>query len=264
MESSRSKSRPLRAILSICIAAAVATTILSSGRTATTGQDALVGRSAPHVTVAALPGVDLRRVTEHPGVTAASGPFSTVTTGARHGNRESDLTLESRPSRTTVVARPLLATGAWARAGSIVLGEAAARALGVRSGDRITVSAVHGPASLRVAGIARATRSHTSLGYVTPRTLGRLVPNERTYGSTLYVRIADPGNSKQYADWVRHSYPAQQITVEERHRLEASTGVSPSLAWIGALAVVLCAAALLIRLRRPRHGSPGTRVASHA
>lgn len=218
------------------------------------------------MTITALPGVDLRPVTEHPGVTAASGPFSTVTTGASHGNRESDLTLESRPSRTTVVAQPLLATGAWARAGSIVLGEAAARALGVRSGDRIIVSALHGPASLRVAGIARTTSgSHTSLGYVTPRTLGRLVPNERTYGSALYVRTADPGSSKQYAEWVRHSYPAQQITVQERHRLEASTGVSPSLAWIGALAVVLGAAALLIRLRRPRqHGSPGPRVASHA
>lgn len=253
MESTRNKSWALRGILAACIAAALMATIPTSARAAGT------------VKVAALPGVDLGPVTQHPGVTAASGPFSTVTTGARHANRESDLTLEARPSGTSVVAQPQLATGTWARGGSIVLGETAAKALGVRPGDRITVSAFDGPASLLVAGTARATGgSHTSLGYVTPRTLAQLVPNKRVYGSTLYVRIEDPGSSKQYANWVTHSYPAQQITVEERHRLEPSTGFSPSIAWVGVLAVMLCAAALLIRMWRTGHGSRGTGIASHA
>jgi len=153
----------------------------------------------------------------------------------------------------------------WARGGSLVLERETASALGVKPGDRITVSALHGPASLRVAGTTVAPgASRPPLGYVTPQTLARLVPNARTYGSTLYLRVREPGKTAGYAAWVKRTYPGPQVSVASRHAAERSAATSPILLGIAALAVVLAGATLLRRAGRPRHGSPGTGVPSHA
>ena len=259
MASSTHSSWALRAILIGGIAAVVSLIALSPGETRTPSAD------SAHVIVSALPGVELRPVMDHPEVTAASGPFPTVTTGARHGRRESDLRLEAHPSPASAVERPPLASGTWARGGSLVLEQETASALGVKPGDRITVSALHGPASLRVAGTTIcAGGSRPPLGYVTPETLARLVPNARTYGSTLYLRVRDPGKTAGYAAWVKRTYPGPQVSVVSRHAAERSAGTSPSLLGIGALAVVLAGATLLLRAGRPGHGSPGSGVPSHA
>jgi hypothetical protein len=163
------------------------------------------------------------------------------------------------------VERPLLASGTWARGGSLVLERETASALGVKPGDRITVSALHGPASLRVAGTTVAPgASRPPLGYVTPQTLARLLPNARTYGSTLYLRVRDPGKASGFAAGVRQTYPGPQVSVVSWHAAEPSAGTSASLLGIGALAIVLAGATLLLRAGRPGHGSPGTGVPSHA
>jgi hypothetical protein len=257
--SSRKTNWVLRGVLVGGLAAAVSLIALSPADTRTPSRD------GADVVVSALPGVELRHVMNHPEVTAASGPFPTVTTGARNGRRETDLRLEAHPSPASVVDRPVLASGTWARGGSLVLEQEAAGALGVKPGDRITVSALHGPASLRVAGITTgAGASDTPAGYVTPRTLARLVPNARTYGSTLYLRLRDGASSTRFARWVDRVYPGPQVSVSRRPGAARSAGWSPGLLGIALLAVVLACAALVLRAGRPGHGSPGTGVPSHA
>jgi hypothetical protein len=217
----RQITRPARRgiVLACVVVASAATAVIpsSAGRTRQTAPRAFKVTNGPHLTVSALPGVDLGPVMRLPGVSAASGPFPTLETGARHGRIAADLRLEMRPARQSVVGRPLLVSGTWAGSGSIVLERGFARRLRARAGSRITVSSTRGAAPLEVAGVAVATSGslaagRTGLGYVTRRTLSRLAPNERTYGSTLYLRVADPSRSERYLDWIRRSYPAPQVT----------------------------------------------------
>jgi hypothetical protein len=223
-----SRSRTRRAtlqrtkwVLAFVVVAAAATAVIASsvGRARQTVSRALEVTNGPHLTVSALPGVNLDPVTRLPGVNAASGPFPTLETGARHGRAVADLRLEMRPTRQSVVGRPLLLSGTWAGSGSIVLERGFARTLRARPGSRITVSSTSGPAPLKVAGVAVATSGSLAagrkgLGYVTRRTLSRLAPNDRTYGSTLYLRVDDPSRSELYLDWIRRSYPAPQVTAQ--------------------------------------------------
>jgi hypothetical protein len=246
----------------VVVAAAAAAVALSNAvRTRSTVPRAFEVTNGPHLTVSALPGVDLAPVMRLPGISAASGPFPTLETGARHGRAEGDLRLEMRPTRQSAVDQPLLLSGTWAGSGSIVLERRFARTLRARPGSRITVSSARGPAPLEVAGLAVTTSGSLSggragLGYVTRQTLARLAPNDRTPGSMLYLRVADPSRSELYLDWIRRSYPPSQVTAEDWHRLEVSHGTSLSLAWPGALAAMLAAAALLSRLGRPVTVSP--------
>jgi putative ABC transport system permease protein len=245
--------------IGVAAISAAAVAVSSAGGGAGTPHD-FEATNGAHVTVSALPGVDLRPVTRLPGISASSGPFPTVTTGVRHGGRQADLMLEVRPTRETAVDRPLLASGTWARSGAVVLERGIARELQARPGDRIKVSSARGAASLRVAGTAVTTSESQAIGYVTARTLARVAPNARTYGAALYLRVAEPARSSRYVDWIRRSYPEPQATVADWHRLETRAGASPSL--ISAALVAALAAAALLSLarfpRRPHHGPSRT------
>lgn len=258
------------AAMSGLVVAATAAITLGATATGSTVPRAFEATNAPHVTVSALPGVDLAPLARLPGLSASSGPYPDVVTGASLGAREADVTLEARGPRTSVVDRPLLASGTWTRPGMMVLEQGLAQALRARAGSRVAISTAHGPARLRVAGIAVSTSraqldGRAGIAYVTRRTLAGIAPNGRTLGSTLYLRLSNPGSSRAYAAWLRQRYPGPQVTVDDWQRLETPAAAGPSLAQLAALALLLAAVTVAIRRRkagtRPRMR---TRVARRA
>lgn len=209
--------REITKILVLAVLVATAAVVLNVVRPSGAAQFDFEVRNPAHLTVSALPGVDLSPITSLPGISAASGPFPTLVTGARHGRAEADVALEARPVRDSVVSRPIIVSGKERAGPSILLEQPLARALDVRPGNHIIVSSAQGPISLLVAGTAAPRRpwdgERPGLGYVTPQTLARLAPNTHTRGSALYLRIADPARSKRYVDWIKQAYPSHQVSV---------------------------------------------------
>jgi hypothetical protein len=174
--------------------------------------------NGPHVVVTALPGVDLAPLAELPGLTAASGPFPGVDTSIRFAGREVGARLEGRPSAKSAVDQPLLVSGRWERPGTVVLERSTARALGVPVGGRVMVATTRGRTSITVSGVAetaaaaRLPGAGRGLGYVQPGTLAGVGP-KATFGSTMLLRLADPGRTGTYVEWVRRRFPGGQVAV---------------------------------------------------
>jgi putative ABC transport system permease protein len=180
--------------------------------------------AGPHVAVSALPGVELGPLTQLPGLSAASGPFKGLDTSIAYRGREAGIHLEGRPSGLSAVDRPLLVAGAWARGRGVVVERGFAQRMGLRPGDRVRVRTTAGSASLTVAGVAVTTAprrnrlSPAAVGYVRPALLPSIVPNRRTYGSTVMLRLADPKRTGEFARWIESRYPGAQVSVEKPAR----------------------------------------------
>jgi hypothetical protein len=235
--------REIATILALAALVATAAVVLNVDRPSGVAQGDFEVRNQAHLTVSALPGVDLAPITSLPGISAASGPFPTFVTGARHGHTEADVALEGRSGGQSVVNRAVIVSGKNPAGPSVVLEQDLARALDVQAGGHITVSSAHGPTSLLVAGTAARREpwagGRPGLGYVTPQTLTRLAPNAHTHGSALYLRVADPARSKRYVDWIRQTYPPHQVSVHDTRRIEKPGGFTPGLTSIGGLAASL-------------------------
>jgi len=81
-----------------------------------------------------------RRLTTMPEVTAYAGPFFAFSTTIRVRGHEVRSAIEGRDVAPAAVDQPLVTSGTWLRPGGAVIERGFAQALGVRVGDRITVS----------------------------------------------------------------------------------------------------------------------------
>jgi putative ABC transport system permease protein len=175
--------------------------------------------TAPHIQLSVLPGVDPGALAALPGVRASSGPFRGVGTSLSHEGAAAGVWLEGRPARPSLVDPPRLTAGTWIRPGTVVVERGLARRLHLRPGDRTSVKTTVGTLSLRVAGVAatsartRSPLSPSGLAWVLPRDLRRVVPDESTYGATMFVRLADPAAAGTYARRIRSHYAGTQAYV---------------------------------------------------
>jgi putative ABC transport system permease protein len=89
------------------------------------------------------------------GVVAAAGPFQTdmLPRGLSFRGIRITVEVEGRPEAPAAVDRPAVISGQWVRPGGVVIEQSFAQALGVRPGDRITLSGQ----AFTVAGLAVST-----------------------------------------------------------------------------------------------------------
>jgi putative ABC transport system permease protein len=254
------RRRPALLCAAVLAGAAAAAIVAAAAAPGSSVPHAFEATSGSHVTVSALPGRDLAPLTRLPGLAASSGPYPSFVTGASLGRRTADVTLEARGPHGSAVERPLVVSGTWVRPGAVVLDQGLARALGAGAGDDVSFPARRGPARLRVAGVAISTSragldGRTGIAWVTRPTLARIAPSPRVLGSTLYLRLSQPGRSGAYAAWLRRRYPGPQVTVDDWQRLESASGAGPALIRIAALLGLAAIAAAAGRGRagtRPR------------
>jgi putative ABC transport system permease protein len=166
------RRRPAEAVLML-LAITAATTMLTLGlilhgvtsqpyqqtRAATNGPDVVAYLSGPTgpgeapITGQRLQSLVQAHVTElvrAPGVTGHSGPFPLVGALVQAHGHTAGAEAEGRQGSPAAVDQPKLTQGSWVRPGGVVLERTFAEALGVRTGDRITLNG----RPFRVAGIA--------------------------------------------------------------------------------------------------------------
>jgi len=85
-----------------------------------------------------------------PGVTGHSGPYPVTWAALRAHGITATAEVEGRDEAAAPLDQPKLTEGTWVRPGEVVVERSFADALGVRSGDRITLSG----RTFRVAGVA--------------------------------------------------------------------------------------------------------------
>jgi hypothetical protein len=196
----------------------LAADLRGSHKTAT--QRLLDATNGPDIQLSALPGVDLRLLTDLPGLSASSGPFPDLDTSLHYRGRDVGIRLEGRPESSTLVDHPLLSAGRWVRPGTIVLEQRLAKRLHVVPGDRVRITKATGTLPLIVSGTAATIArerypsfSH-GLGYVLPETLAKVVPNKATYGSTLLMRLS-PEASDALVEQIKTRFPSPQVVVRD-------------------------------------------------
>src|SRR5579859_1876197 len=137
------------------LAITVATTVLALGlalsgvtsqpyqqtRAATKGPDVVASLTTPGQAAALI---------HARGVTAASGPYPVTYALLRVNGRVAGAEAEGRGEAPAAVDQPELTAGRWVRPGGVVIERAFAEALGVSTGDRLTLNGQ----SFTVAGIA--------------------------------------------------------------------------------------------------------------
>jgi putative ABC transport system permease protein len=163
--------------------------------------------------VAFSSGHDLRPLIRAPGVTAAAGPFPAALTSLRHQGKRYGVLLQARPQTPTQIERPLMSDGTWLGQGAIVLERSYARALGVRTGESVTVAGASRPVELVVAGTALTTtqqrypESQPGLGWVLPATLAEVQPDHGRRSAALFLRLEDRAAAPAFAERARVDYP---------------------------------------------------------
>ncbi|MFF5292755.1 FtsX-like permease family protein [Paractinoplanes globisporus] len=224
------RRRPVEAILALLVMAA-ATTTLAIGlalhgvtdhpyeqtRSQTAGPDAVAGflseGGAPPTTA------DVDAVTRLPGVTAHGAPMPLAHTTLSMAGRTATVQALGRAPDGDPVDRPLLTSGSWIGAGSVVLERAFADAIGARVGDQVSL----GGQSFRVGGtaVSAALPAYPSslchllcfagvapgphafdlgLVWLTPADLAKV--HDRTTPAVVYLidlRLSDPSSAPAFA-----------------------------------------------------------------
>ena len=93
---------------------------------------------------------EVRTLTRAPGVTGYSGPYPVASALLKVHGLTAGVEAEGRAQAAASIEQPKVITGTWVSSGGIVLERTFAEALGVRVGDRVTVSGRF----FRVVGIA--------------------------------------------------------------------------------------------------------------
>jgi putative ABC transport system permease protein len=239
------RRRPAEAAL-LLVAIAAATTTLTLGlvlrgvtdkpyattREATNGPDAVaVVFPSSDRPGARVDDAQVRALTNAPGVVAHSGPYPLVAAVLEANGRRVVAQTEGRDPAAAAVDQPKAIKGGWVRDGAVVLEAAFANALGVSTGDRVTLKPLAvkpmregrpsvqttGPGrSFEVVGVAVSATAppypepaclanvcmgdaNTGLAWLT-RADARSVASED--GSTPYVvnlKLHDPGAARAFA-----------------------------------------------------------------
>jgi len=170
--------------------------------------------------------VDFTSIVQSEGVAETAGPYPIVR----------DMALVQDPVKTNLwlvgvaadppqVNRPLLTAGGWLAAGrddQIVLDATFARELDIAVGQRVEVLSAQGRVPLEVAGLALgATQAYPvrpPLGYIRPAALSRVAP-ERTWESSLHVRLTNPEDSVAFRQRAAARLPAGALVADQEWQM---------------------------------------------
>ncbi|MEO3755910.1 FtsX-like permease family protein [Streptomyces sp. B6B3] len=156
---------------------------------------------------------DLAPLLELPGVTGHAGPFPVAFTTLRAHGLTVEAVVEGRDPTPDAVDHPQLTQGGWVRPGGAVVERAFALALGVRTGDRLTLAG----RTFTVTGIAltAATTPYPGAGWsppgggpspiaglvwLTQADVRALASPELPLSYVAKLRLADPRNAGAFVD----------------------------------------------------------------
>jgi putative ABC transport system permease protein len=211
----------------LLIAITAATTTLSLGlvlhgvtvqpysqtRAATKGPD-VVAAAFPYASGTPAFPAGLRAVAtlvRAPGVVAHSGPFPVAFPVLRANGHSDAVLAEGRDTTLAPVDQPEVTQGTWVRHGGIVVERSFADALGIRTGQLVTLNA----RPFRVTGIAVTAAFQTNgLGYLegstrwpnpgliwlTQPAAKALATSAQPLGYVLNLKLADPGQAETFAN----------------------------------------------------------------
>jgi putative ABC transport system permease protein len=225
------------------------------------GADVTVTVDAAKATTAQLAAT--RRL---PEVTAAAGPFATVTASLRlslsapglrgtTGFTLPPLTLAGRSSPTGPVDDITLQSGHWpAGPGQIVLADdqaAGGLPVTISPGQHVTATSAPGQPELTVVGLASSVTG-TADGWVTPAELGRLTAGSARPSAQMLYRFARSGSAADIrADVaaITRALPAGAVTATDSYltvRLAETSGIAPIAPFVTAFGVIGLVMSVLI------------------
>ncbi|MDW6062223.1 hypothetical protein SAZ11_34650 [Streptomyces sp. FXJ1.4098] len=141
------RRRPAEAVmflLAVTIAGASLTLGLATNDAVVSGYEKTRAATAGPDIIATTTATDPSRVAElladAPGVAAQADPVFAFDTYIKAHGRTAHSSVEGRETAPSAVDRPLVTSGTWVRPGGAVVERGFAQALGVRVGDRVTIS----------------------------------------------------------------------------------------------------------------------------
>jgi putative ABC transport system permease protein len=209
---------------------------------------------------------ELIATTRLPPVTAAAGPFRTVTTslqmsvpapgpGGSARLMLPPLTLAGRASPGGPVDDITLQSGHWPTGpGQVVLAEnqaAGGLPISISPGQHVTASSAPGQPQLTVVGIASSVTG-TADGWVTPAEIGRLTVPSAGPSAQLLYRFSRNGSAADIrADLatVARSLPAGAVTATQSYltvRIQETSGIAPLAPFVAAFGVIGLVMSVLI------------------
>ncbi|PRX98953.1 ABC transporter permease [Allonocardiopsis opalescens] len=131
-------------LLAVTIAAAALGLGLATGRAVEAGylhtRAATAGPDLTAITTTEDPSELAERIAAAPGVAALADPVFAFSTFVQAKGQSMRSSVEGQESAPPAVDRPLVTSGTWVRPGEAVVERGFAEALGVRVGDRVTIS----------------------------------------------------------------------------------------------------------------------------
>jgi len=213
------RRRPAQAALLLIALAAAATTLTMAlalaatsnspwdrTQAATQGPD-VVGSTALYADPRGRPQqagrAALAGLTRAAGVVAAAGPFQTDVLPGGLSVRGIRVTVEveGRPDAPAAVNRPAVTAGQWVRPGGVVIEQSFAQALGVRPGDRITLSGRPFTVTGLAVSTVRAPYPQFMIGqaWVTEAAAARLAGTGAGVLDVIDLRLANPAAAAAFA-----------------------------------------------------------------
>jgi ABC-type lipoprotein release transport system permease subunit len=215
------RRRPLEAVLMV-VAMGAATAALTLGfasrsvstdqsyaatGAATAGPDAV----ATNVTRAELPGY--LALASAPGVVGHSGPYPVASVVLRVHGVAAGVEAEGRTEAPASIDQPKVTSGSWVRSGGVVVERSFADALGISTGDRVTLDGQ----SFRVVGVAVTAASppypetgymahnlglglDPGLAWLTEADARSLSTRAQPLSYTLNLRFAKPAAAQQFVN----------------------------------------------------------------
>ncbi len=216
------------------------------------GAHVVAGISQARVT----PG-ELAATTRLPAVTAAAGPFGTVTVTSELPGPDGSLpplTLAGRASPGGPVDDVTLQSGHWAQQpGQMVLASnpAGDDEVGLPLGTKITVTGVPGTPRLTIVGLATSVSSSAD-GWVTPGEIARLRAPGAPSGQEMLYRFRSAGTAAAVsadAAAVSAALPAGAVTVVQSYlsvKLQQTSRIGPFVPFLVAFGVIGLVLSVLI------------------
>lgn len=262
-------------LLVVILAATTALTLglVLHGVTAQPYQQTRHATAGPDVVATAFPGTsgsppsdltglnDVAHLTHAPGVVGSSGPFPVAFPVLRSNGHTDAVLAEGRDSAPASVDQPKLTEGSWVRNDGVVVERSFADALGIHTGDRVTldgrpftVAGVAVTAALPTSGIGFLEGSkrwpNPGLVWLTESDARSFATSAAPLGYLLNLRLADPGGAEAFANRFSASgsyldntgnpflIPWQEISRQDALLVRAEQGILLAGSWLLALLAI--------------------------
>lgn len=263
------------AMLLVVVVAATTTLTLGlvlHGVTAQPYEQTRHATAGPDVVATAFPGTsgsptnpigfhDVAHLAHAPGVVASSGPFPVAFPVLRANGHADAVLAEGRDSAPASVDQPKLTEGSWVTGDGVVLERSFAEALGIHTGDRVTLDG----RPFTVAGVAVTAAVPTSgIGFLegstrwpNPGLVWLTESDARSFATTaaplgyiLNLKLADPGGAEAFANrfsaggsYLDNSgnpflIPWQEISRQDALLVKTEQGILLAGSWLLALLAI--------------------------